>query len=76
MSDEIPQFPTMRHQGNKPNADKRQTVVALYQHGHTIRDIARAVGVTFQAVHALLVKAGVPRRPRGGNTRSHSRHRA
>jgi len=43
--------------------------------GKSIRQIAAELGVTFQAVQSLLVRMGVPRRPRGGNTGSHSRHR-
>jgi transposase len=48
----------------------------LYEdEGKSIRQIAAELGVTFQAVQSLLARMGVPRRPRGGNTGSHSRHR-
>ena len=65
----------MRHTGNKPNEERRLRVIQLYQMGLSMRDVAREVGVTFQAVHSMLVRAGVYRRPRGGNTGAHSRHR-
>ena len=64
-----------RHTGNLPNEARRQRVIALYQTGLSMRDVAREVGVTFQAVHSMLVRAGVYRRSRGGNTGGHSRHR-
>jgi transposase len=59
------------------NLQKRDRVRAMYQdEGKSIRQIAAELGVTFQAVQSLLARMGVPRRPRGGNTGSHSRHRA
>lgn len=63
------------HTGRKPNEERRQAIAALYQSGLSIHAIAELVGVTPQAVHSLLQRAGVPRRPRGGNTGGHSRHR-
>jgi transposase len=50
-------------------------VKALYEAGMTIRDVAARVGTTYQAVHAMLQRMGVPIRPRGGSTGAHSRHR-
>lgn len=47
----------------------------LYDRGLTLRQIAERVGMTHQAVHQKLVRAGVELRPRGGNTGGHSRHR-
>lgn len=64
-----------RHTGNLPNEARRQRVIQLYETGLSMRDVAREVNVTFQAVHSMLVRAGVYRRPRGGNTGPHSRHR-
>jgi IS30 family transposase len=53
----------------------RQTVRTLYEEGMSLRMIAEQVGRTRQAIQQLLVRMGVPRRPRGGNQGSHSRHR-
>lgn len=64
-----------RHTGNKPNEERRRRVEALYLQGMSVRAVAREVGVTFQAVHAMLVRAGIYRRPPGGNQGAHSRHR-
>lgn len=64
-----------RHLGNKPNVDRRERVRALYEQGLTVREVADAVGVTFQAVQSMLDRMGVPRRPRGGNMGAHSRHK-
>lgn len=47
----------------------------LYQSGLPLSAIARQLGVSKQAVHQQLAKQGVPRRARGGNQGSHSRHR-
>lgn len=63
-----------RHTGNLPNEARRERVIQLYQMGLSMRDVAREVNVTFQAVHSMLVRAGVYRRPRGGNSGTHSRH--
>lgn len=67
--------PPMAHTGGKPNEDRRHAVVALYESGLTLRECAAALKVSFQAVHQILQRAGVPRRGRGGNQGSHSRRR-
>lgn len=59
---------------SKDELSRRRQAVMLYRDGLTLRAIAEKMGVSHQAVHKLLVKAGVERRPRGGNTGSHSRH--
>ena len=64
-----------QHAGNKPHAIRRAKVRALYRSGLSLRDVAHEVGVTFQAVHRMLVRMGEPIRKNGGNTGSHSRHR-
>lgn len=63
------------HTGRKPNEDRRQAVASMYEGGMSLRAIAALVGVTAQAVQSMLDRMGVPRRPPGGNTGSHSRHR-
>lgn len=63
------------HTGNAPNHVRRARVVALYRSGLSVRLVAEEVGVTFQAVHAMLRRMGEPRRKSGGNTGGHSRHR-
>jgi transposase-like protein len=63
------------HTGRRPNDDRRQAVLALYQSGLSIRDVGILIGVTPQAVHSMLQRMGAPRRPRGGNKGGHSRHR-
>jgi transposase len=65
----------VQHTGNKPNDERRNQVRDLYLSGLTVRAVADKVGVTFQAVQSMLNRMGVPRRPRGGNTGSHSRRR-
>jgi DNA-directed RNA polymerase specialized sigma24 family protein len=56
--------------------DKRRAImVRLYERGLTLRQIADKMGVSYQAVHQTLTRAGVQFRPRGGNTGAHSRHR-
>jgi hypothetical protein len=40
-----------------------------------LRQIGAALDVTYQAVHSMLERMGVPRRPRGGNQGAHSRRR-
>lgn len=65
----------VQHTGNKPNDERRNQVRDLYLSGLTVRAVADKVGVTFQAVQSMLTRMGVPRRPRGGNTGSHSRRR-
>jgi DNA invertase Pin-like site-specific DNA recombinase len=64
-----------RYKGKVPDPARRALVAKLYEQGYTIRAIAEALAVSYQNVHKLLEKAGVPRRPRGGNTGNHSRHR-
>lgn len=61
--------------GRKPNVTRREQVVAMYHNGMSLRLIAAELGVTYQAVHAMLRRSGVEMRPQGGNTGSHSRHR-
>ena len=64
-----------RHAGNMPNEHRRHTVRVLYESGLSIRDVSVRIGVSFQAVHALLKRSGVVLRPRGCNVGSHSRHK-
>jgi transposase len=64
-----------KHAGNAPNEERRHTVRVLYESGLSIRDVSERIGVSFQAVHALLKRSGVVLRPRGCNVGSHSRHR-
>lgn len=63
------------HTGRRPNESRRQAVAAMYQGGMSLRAIADMVGVSAQAVQSMLVRMGVARRPPGGNTGGHSRHR-
>jgi transposase-like protein len=63
-----------RHCGNKPNLAKREKVIDMYDSGMTMRAVAAVMGVSHQAIHRMLWRAGHPRRMRGGNTGSHSRH--
>ena len=63
------------HTGPYPNTSRRVAVVAMYEAGLSLRQIAARIGVSFQAVHGMLRRAGVAVRDRGGNTGSHSRHR-
>jgi transposase-like protein len=63
-----------RHLGNFPNTEKRERVIDMYDSGMTMRQIAAKIGVSHQAVHQMLWRAGHPRRMRGGNTGNHSRH--
>lgn len=64
-----------QHAGNRPHAIRRAKVRALYRSGLSLRDVAHEVGVTFQAVHSMLLRMGEPIRKNGGNTGGHSRHR-
>ena len=61
--------------GPYPDLARRTMVCELYFGGMTIRQIAAAVEVSYQAIHKLLKEAGVPLRPRGGNTGTHSRRK-
>lgn len=63
-----------RHCGNKPNLARREKVIDMYDSGMTMRAVAAVMGVSHQAIHRMLWRAGHPRRMRGGNTGSHSRH--
>ena len=56
------------------NIERRAQVLALYEQGLSLRAVARELGCTHQAVHDLLKRMGVSRRPPGGNQGSHSRH--
>lgn len=58
-----------------PLAERRRLVAELYQSGHTTRQIAEQLGVSYQAIHQMLQRLDIPRRPRGGNMGSHSRRR-
>jgi uncharacterized protein YjcR len=49
-----------------PN-DRRDQIRTMYLAGHSLRAIARELGISHQAVHATLRRLAVPRRPRGGN---------
>jgi len=64
------------HTGNQPNDEKRDVAKMLYvDKGLSLRDVATRMGVTYQAVHSLLKRAGVDLRGRGGNQGAHSRRR-
>ena len=67
--------PAKEHRGNKPNDARRRSVITMYEGGLSLREIAEARGVSFQAVHAMLERAHVPMRSPGGNQGGHSRHR-
>lgn len=58
-----------------PDLVKREKVATLYASGLSIRQIAEKLGKSFQAIQSMLVRMGIPRRPRGGNQGPHSRHR-
>jgi DNA-binding MarR family transcriptional regulator len=55
--------------------ERRVLVATLYQAGHTTRQIAEQLGVSYQAIQQMLQRLDIPRRPRGGNMGSHSRRR-
>ena len=63
-----------KHFGNRPNLAKREQVIELYDSGMSMRAVAAVMGVSHQAIHRMLWRSGHPRRMRGGNTGSHSRH--
>ena len=69
------QWDRLPHIGPYPDLARRAMVCDLYFNGMTIRQIATAVNVSYQAIHKLLKDAGVPLRPRGGNTGPHSRRK-
>ena len=54
--------------------ERRARLVTMYTGGMTLRQIAASVGVSFQAIHDCLKRAGVTFRRRGGNNGPHSRH--
>jgi DNA invertase Pin-like site-specific DNA recombinase len=58
------------------NHERRAQVQTLYEQGLSLRAVAKAIGCTHQAVHDLLKRMGIQRRPPGGNQGSHSRHRS
>lgn len=59
----------------KRNEARRAKILELYQAGKSIREIAVELKCSFQNIHGMLLRLGIPRRPRGGNQGSHSRHR-
>lgn len=67
--------PLAEHTGNIPNYKRRLVVESCYSSGLSIREIAEIAGVSFQAVHSMLKRMGMPMRQRGGNSGSHSRHK-
>jgi len=69
MRDKLP------HLGGVPDLARRDLISTMYKEGYTIRRIAEDLGISYQAVHAMLKRIGVELRPRGGNFGSHSRHR-
>lgn len=64
-----------QHTGNKPDLEKRAEAVRLYQTGLSLRQVGLLMGITFQAVHSLLTRSGIPLRKRGGNQGAHSRRK-
>lgn len=69
------QYFYFRNMGNKPNEEKRDVARMLYNSGLSLRQVAEAMGITFQSVHGLLKRAGVKLRGKGGMTGSHSRRK-
>lgn len=65
------QYPSKQSEKGR---ERREAIRAMYEQGKSLRAISTEVGVTFQAVHQILRRMGVPMRPRGGNQGSHSRH--
>lgn len=61
--------------GRRPNTTRREQVKAMYHNGMSLRLIAQELGVTYQAVHSMLLRSGVQMRSQGGNNGPHSRHR-
>jgi transposase len=56
--------------GNKPDMKKRIRIMTLYvEYGYNCSQIAKKVGVSRQAVRQILVRCGIPIRPRGRPTR-------
>lgn len=42
-------------------AERRTLVAELYQAGHTTRQIAERLGVSYQAIHQMLQRLDIPR---------------
>jgi len=55
--------------------ERRALIAKLYAEGQTTRQIAERLGISYQAVHQMLQRLDIPRRPRGGNMGSHSRRK-
>ena len=55
--------------------ERRALITSLYAQGQTTRQIAERLGISYQAVHQMLQRLDIPRRPRGGNMGSHSRRK-
>lgn len=66
---------TLPRVGGIPDLARRELVGSMYQSGMTLREVGKSLGISYQAVYSLLKRAGIPVRPRGGSTGSHSRHR-
>lgn len=56
-------------------SERRALIASLYAQGQTTRQIAERLGISYQAVHQMLQRLDIPRRPRGGNMGSHSRRK-
>lgn len=54
---------------------RRAHAKELYEQGFSLRQISVRMGISHQAVHALLRRSGVEMRLRGGNQGAHSRHK-
>jgi DNA-binding transcriptional regulator LsrR (DeoR family) len=65
-------YPSQRREAQ---AARRQLAVSCYEAGLSLRQIAVRMNISWQAVHAILRRAGVAMRTRGGNQGAHSRHR-
>ena len=55
---------------SEPARKRREAMLARYQEGYSIRQVADEFGVSFQAVHQILCKYGVERRPAHVNRRA------
>jgi transposase len=65
-------YPSQRREAQQA---RRALASSLYGQGHTLRQIAAMMNISYQAVHAMLRRAGVALRLRGGNQGAHSRHK-
>lgn len=45
--------------------ERNNAIIELYRGGHSLRDVARAVGLNFERVRQILLQRGEPLRPRG-----------